>query len=126
MILWIITIVTAAVLTLVLHEASHAIVVKALDGDVFLFKPWPHFHNGNFYFGRVSYSLNKFRSPRYIHIAPAIKSAMLCVVYLSLVTTWCKFLLMFAAFEAIDHLWWWKGYLIGPARTDGNKFRRLG
>ena len=37
----------------VLHESAHALGGKIMGRDIAEFKPYPHMHNGGFYFGRV-------------------------------------------------------------------------
>lgn len=111
------------VLTLITHEMSHALVNKIAGRTITEIKLWPHFHNGKFYFGRVSSTGGK-ESLMWVHTSPLLKGVALSALWIVLAIFYYEPLFVLAGAELIDMLWWFKGFLFGPDYTDGAKFRR--
>jgi len=41
------------------HEGAHALVVRLAGGQIVRFRPWPHRHEGRFYFASVGYRIHE-------------------------------------------------------------------
>lgn len=98
--------------SLLLHELSHLVVMKAVGCETTSFKPYWHWDDGVFWFGRVTCRYPGIAMPyayRYSHVAPLVKSTTLMVVWglLGWLVWWP--LLALAACELVDHAWWWAG-----------------
>ena len=111
------------VLSLLTHEVSHVVANKLVGRTITAFKPWPHLHNGKFYFGRAS-SIGPSAGLMWVHASPLIKGALLCPIWVALGLWVYTPFFLFMATDLIDMLWWFKGFVFGPLRTDGSKFRR--
>jgi len=112
--------VLGAPLTLVLHELSHAVATWATGGKVTLFRPWPHRHEGRFYFGRM---MREGGQDLAVHAAPLAKATGLLLVWALLALCWLPLLCLWA-WELVDLAWWWRGWIWKPY-TDGGKARAL-
>jgi hypothetical protein len=121
--LWLILALIGAPLTLFLHELAHSFVVWGEGGRVTSFKPYPHFADGHFYFGRVEYLSYQTR-PRLFFAAPAlIKAPVFLVVWATLGLLFCLPLLALAAWELWDLLNFVQGYMRKSSYNDGGLFR---
>jgi hypothetical protein len=128
---WIaILIVPIGFLELVLHETSHAIVMKLTGGTLQSFKPYPHREieadgSKRWWIGYVSCT---FPGPppeayNWSHIAPLIMSgALACVGALLAWLVWAP-LIVISLGSLIDAAWWMKGYLLETTGLDGAKWR---
>lgn len=64
----------------VIHEISHAIPVWIRGGTLTLLKPYPHYHEGKFYFARMSFKREKTWDDfelGWISLAPAVHNIFL-------------------------------------------------
>jgi hypothetical protein len=132
--IWLLYFALTAPLTLFLHEASHAAVVKLRGGTIDMFRPWPGKINGKWWFGYVMYQKPSLeRDTRWRHGSPLLVSAPLAIA-LGVGSLWWPPLLAWSIWEAIDFANWWKGYFgiripftgrwaHPPERYDGYKFR---
>lgn len=111
--------ISGAPLTLFLHESAHVVAVWCYGGTLTSFRPYPHFYDGRFYFGRVAYLLDSSKHKR-VAISPLIKAITLTTTWAILGFTLYQPLLAFAAWEAVDALWWVSGFLRGP-HTDAHE-----
>mgnify|MGYP001279513079 CR=1 FL=1 len=118
-------------LQLVLHELSHVVVgwiheKRKPTG----FYPYPHCHEGRFYFARYSLGPGKFGKYYYLrpglprHVAPMWAGLIwgtawwvLAVVFESV------WFLPFAICGIGDALWFWRGYFWGTPGCDGKRWR---
>ena len=111
----IVYLIPAAFLSLFLHELAHVIAIKSIGGKIVLFKPWPHELNGRLYFGRVR-SIMYHVDPKKFwinSISPVIKSLVFGIGWVTIAYFIQLELLVFAAAELVDLLWWVKGYIFG-------------
>lgn len=117
--------VLGAVLTLSLHELSHVLAVKLTGGRITSYTPWPHVHEGKFYFGRVgvAYLDAVPLSHRWSHLAPLLKSGALGASWAFLAQYHYAPLWVLAGWEFVDTLWWQVGYYFRPS-SDGGRWRR--
>jgi hypothetical protein len=137
MIIWIIMFVATAWLTLLIHEGSHALFAKMQGGSIVSFKPWPHKDKEKWWFGVVRYMQPPpERMTRWLHGSPLLFNGPLAVGLGVAGLLWWPPLLVWSAWEATDHLWWWKGYFSlkipftqrwsqPVERLDGYKFRNF-
>lgn len=112
-----------AALTLVLHEFSHCLVVWNVEGKVVEFKPWPHIHDGRFYFGRMSYEVSEPLPEKTMAIAPLFKAYFMLLLWVALGFSLYHPLLVLAAWELTDIGNWLQGF-IRKGENDGGIFRR--
>lgn len=126
---WVYLVVLAvgAPVTLLLHELAHCCAVWWLiDGKVTAFKPWPHKHNGTFYWGRMSWECDMEPTPaqyRSFYFWPQYKAIIMIITWLLLgFLVWLPFL-MAAIWELADILNFIQGY-IRNGKNDGGKYRR--
>jgi hypothetical protein len=121
-------------LQLCIHELSHLLVGwfhegKKPEG----FYPYPHKHEGRFYFARYAAGPSKFPDSFYVmnhlprHIAPFVAGVLVLaislVVFFLLSPAWRVWVLPTAAMGLGDALWFWRGYFWGSKRTDGMRWR---
>ena len=127
--MWVLAIVLLVLcgpLTLILHEAAHALVALfSKRGSVEEFKPWPHTHNGVKYFGRVTLSGLTPREFKVCLLAPLLKSSLLSVIYASLAIATHPLSLIPMLWEILDLIWWVRGYVGNREHSDGYKFRSI-
>jgi hypothetical protein len=97
---------------LLTHEASHVVAAKLKGGRVLVFKPWPHFYNGKFYFGRTQTAWLK-KPDRLTHIIPLYKNLLLLPLFGGLAFAWLPFLAI-AGWLVVDSIWWLMGGMMGP------------
>lgn len=116
---WVLMTVVGCVFSLLTHELAHAVAAWTCGGQVLDFKPWPHFHNDKFYFGRCKTIWPDGR-PRVSHIAPLYKNLLLLPVFMLMALAWLP-LLAIGVWLVIDSVWWFVGALRGP-RFDGWKY----
>lgn len=126
---WVYLIVLAvgAPVTLLLHELAHCCAVWWLfHGKVTAFVPWPHKHNGMFYWGRMSWECASEPTPaqyRSFYIWPQYKASIMIITWLFLgFLVWLP-LLMAAIWELADIVNFIQGY-IRNGKNDGGKYRR--
>jgi hypothetical protein len=129
---WIIVFLVAPWLTLFVHESSHALMAKKHGGAITSFKPWPHRDGDQWWFGYVRWNWTKGSTrSRWIPGSPLLFNTPLAIG-LAIGARWWPPLIVWAAWEAVDHLWWWRGYLgiripftkrASLERLDGQKFR---
>lgn len=115
-----IPLILGAPLTLVLHEASHALATWATGGRVDAFRPWPHRWGGRWWFGRM---MRTGGNDHLVAWAPHFKASAMLVVYglVGMLTAWHVWTLF--AWEWVDLLWWWRGWLLRKPSSDGGKAR---
>lgn len=82
--LWLLLFVPGFFLQTLVHEGAHAAMVLLSGGEVVAFKPWPHRHNGRFYFGRVSWRALSVEGRTAIYFAPSVAGALIVGVFGSL------------------------------------------
>ena len=118
------------------HELSHLIAVwryekKRPTG----FYPYPHTHNGKFYFAR--FRCEPYASPGHhmIHAAPVLGGSiqLLCVQVVSVLGVFLgpeSFLemllylrIILSVIPLVDIAWWWRSYRWGREGSDGQRFR---
>ena len=124
---WIIFAVLGAIITLVLHESSHALCIIAAPKAKIEkggFKPWPHKFNGTFYFGSVRYTGDMGNMGPISQLAPFIKALIMIPLWMGMTILWWQ-LFPLLVWEAIDALWWWRGWLCKKAVSDGGKLRKM-
>ncbi len=112
----------------VYHEGSHAIFGFLVEGRELLgFYPYPHKHDGRFYFARYHYgpaTKDGSASPRYL--APVWAGLWVCLVMLAFfLFTKIGIYLIPATIGFVDFLWFWRGYFWGSKRCDGKRWRAL-
>jgi len=117
-----------------LHELSHLVVGWLSEGRKPLgFWPYPHKHEGRFYFARFSsgppsdLNFDWRKKHRLVFIAPflvgAVWVASSLVAFLMLSPHHRVFALPTAATGLVDALWFWRGYFWGSDRCDGKRWR---
>ena len=115
--------VVGAVLTLVLHEFSHCLVVWVCDGKVVSFRPWPHWENGRFFFGTMTFDSPWPPNRKWFVLAPFLKALLFFLFWIIMGWHWHPLWLL-AGWEATDWGNWLQGY-IRLSNNDGGKFRKL-
>lgn len=109
----------AAVIHWTMHEASHALMSKAIGpSEVARFKPWPHIWREWLYLGRIEVThTGHFNSLEraYFYSAPLILAAILLFVY-SLLGGW---FLLVAALPLIDVAYWLLCAIVRLPNNDG-------
>lgn len=113
--------IVGAPLTLVLHELMHCIVVWANGGWVTSFKPWPHFVEKRFYWGRMAYA--GCAPTKWFYAAPLTKALVLLVIWAGLGFLWMP-LWAPGFWELLDAGNWLQGY-IRNSDNDGGRYRKL-
>jgi len=116
---------------LCLHEGSHLLAAMWHQKLVPLgFYPYPHFHNGKFYFARYSVVPPTTPDPPHTlrHITPVIVGGLQVIVTGLLQTFiggwWAAaFLLPFFLMGLGEILWWLRGYYWGTPTCDGKRWR---
>ncbi len=111
-----------------LHEFSHLLVGKIVEGRKFIkLIPWPHKFGGKFYFARYeSGPATKSGSPKFRHIAPVMGAASLFfIATLVLIITHKLFVVAFIVCPIVDICFWMYGYLFNRPTTDGFRFKEL-
>lgn len=119
-----------------LHELSHLLVGLFQGLKPSGYYPYPHKHEGRFYFSRYSFdysSLKPYQLDGFIrphnprHIAPFFAGMLWSGVFVGLMflvpVTYRIFLLPFAVFGLIDALWFWRGFFWGGEFCDGKRWR---
>lgn len=114
----------------ILHESSHLLVGWVHQGLKPLgMWPYPHVHNGRFYFARYRCeppsAPDPPRTPR--HAAPMFAGALTaacCVVALVFAPVSARIWLVLPAVTGlVDFLWFWRGFFWGTRRCDGKRWR---
>jgi hypothetical protein len=119
-------------LQLTIHELSHLLVGLVHEGlKPSGFYPYPHVHEGKFYFARYSYYTPEItirvgpHKPR--HIAPFFGGLLVLLVsaaaFFLLSPSGRPWTLPFAACGLGDMLWFWRGYFWGKPGNDGQRWR---
>ena len=111
--------------TLLLHEFAHVVVFRLAGARVESFRPWPHRHDGRWYFGRVV--ADRALDARWAlrsACAPLAKANAMLALWLVLAATTGIWALGLALWEAIDVANWWQGW-IRQRPNDGGRARRL-
>ena len=128
--------VVAAWLTLLIHEGSHALMARKQGGTIVSFRPWPHRDRGKWWFGAVQWLQPPSSSQtRWLYGAPLLFNTPLAIG-LAIGAIWWPPLIIWATWELIDHIWWWRGYFAisipftkrwsqPVERLDGQKFRNF-
>lgn len=116
-----------------LHEGSHLLFAYLLRGwKPREFCPYPHKHNGRWYFARCRYT-RPIRQPipEWIHIAPAIAGWWWGCTWsiIASVTWWFGGYGWYLAFIPagmgfFEIVWFWIGYMWGSDMSDGKRFRK--
>ena len=110
-----------------LHELSHLVTAWVVYGRKPLgFFPYPHKHNGKFYFARCRYEQGpETLAPQCeIHIAPLTWGAAWFAVNLALVLMGLLWALPFAVCGLVDALWFVRGYFWSKNPwNDGQRWR---
>jgi len=114
--------VVGAILTLVLHELSHAIVVWINGGKVTEFKPWPHMSDGKFYFGTMAYECFAPISEKDLTIAPFYKACAMINIWVFCSMLYAP-LIALEIWELIDFTNWLQGY-VRKSDNDGGRYRK--
>jgi hypothetical protein len=119
---WLIPAVLGAPLSLVLHEASHALVGIAKGCRIVAFRPWPHRHGNRWLVGAVYLDRGMGAFRPISSLAPLIKSMVLIPTWLLLasLTTW--HLAPLAFWELVDAGQWWRNWYRRRG-TDGAELR---
>lgn len=121
-------------LQLCFHELSHLLVGLAHEGRKPTgFYPYPHKHNGKFYFARYTSGPGHFQQVYYRrphiprHIAPfwagLLVVAISALVFFLVSPAWRVFALPTAVAGLVDMLWFWRGYFWGSDGCDGKRWR---
>lgn len=129
---WIlILIIPVGFLELVLHETSHAVVMKLTGGTLQTFKPYPHREvmadgSKRWWIGYVTCTFPHGDAPpsyNYSHIAPLITSGLLFLLGGAL--AWLAWfpLITISIGALIDGGNWLRGYLLQKPGLDGAKWR---
>ena len=109
-----------------LHEASHLFFAWWCQGRKPLgFWPYPHLHDGRFYFARCRWGRQMHPGLEYpIYIAPFIMAAiwMFCTAILGLLLHPLFFAGTLTAL--VDALWFWRGYFWGTEFSDGKRYKK--
>jgi len=111
-----------------LHELSHLIYALFYEGHKPIgFWPYPHTHNGRFYFARYKIHTDGKPADRLRHIVP-FWQGVFCVISLFIMSTLVKeenriFILPFIITNFVDALFFWWGYFWGSDYSDGKRFR---
>lgn len=85
--LWLLLFIPGFFLQTLVHEGAHAAVISLFDGELVTFKPWPHRHNGRFYFGRVSWRIVtplSVNARTAVYFAPSVAGALIVGMFGSL------------------------------------------
>lgn len=117
-----IVVLPAGALRLLAHEASHAVAVVVTGGTVVLFRPWPHRGPSNrWYWGAVYRTGGDDLA---IAIAPLARATAFLVGWALAGALGWHPLLVFAAWELTDVVWWWVGWSRRPG-SDGGVAREV-
>lgn len=116
-------------LSLLLHEASHAVMAKHNGAKIVTFKPFPHSINGTFYFGRTSWVLPEGKKlSRWVYAAPLFTDWVLVVLGIGFHLLWIPAIAISLA-GVIDAAWWVRGYFgwfsPDPTKLDGYRFKSM-
>ena len=131
MLYWLfLTIPLAWILQNIIHELSHLLVGKIIEGrrmKKLIF--WPHKYEGRLYFARYeSGYATKKASEKARHLAPALTASILSFLYACIIAMLSPILKIVIApfFIAclIDIIIWFKGYYQNKLYTDGYYYRR--
>jgi len=114
------------------HETSHLIVGYIHEGRKPLgMYPYPHKHNNKWYFARCRMGPATIKRsgpylPRYIapFYAGLIVSSISFLIMSFLPQLHKIFALPSAICGLVDAFWFWRGYIWGPDRTDGRKWKK--
>jgi hypothetical protein len=127
------TIILLVIITLVvwflqnlIHEGSHLIVGKIVEGRKPLkLIPFPHIYNGRLYFARYENGPpTKAGSPIYRHAAPLIAGLYMIFVGVCLtVFFWEIYFVPLVVCPAVDCFVWLWGYIRNSKGTDGYFYR---
>jgi len=123
---WLGTALFGAVLTLNLHELAHCLVIWIKGGQVTSYKPYPHFVDGKFFWGRMTYDLTFVPTRTFagvMAIVPQVKVVFFLALWVWLGLILWHPLFALAAWECADLLNFLQG-LIRNSKNDGGKFRR--
>lgn len=124
--LYVVVILFAWFLQNMTHELSHLLVGKIVEGrKIIKIVPWPHKHNGSFYFARCEYGpATKKGSPKFRHAAPLMGCAVIFLIGVILsISTWKLFMLAFVICPIVDCCVWVYGYIFNRPLTDGFRFK---
>jgi len=113
-----------------IHEGSHILFGWLDEGIKPLgFYPYPHIHDGQFYFARYTYIAFPIPDEPHLirHIAPIITNVgMLLFGAFTLFLTKSIWILPFMVCALMDALWWIYGYIWGSEKKDGKRWRNGG
>lgn len=119
------------------HELSHLIVGLFQGLKPTGFYPYPHKHNGKWFFARYTFEypdnltpiqinkLTRIHNPRYI--SPFYAGLIWCGLFVGIIllvpSSWRIFFVPFVACGLVDALWFWRGYFWGREGNDGQRWR---
>lgn len=111
----------------VIHEASHLLVGKIVEGRKPLkLIPFPHRYEGRFYFARyLSGPATKIGSAKHRHIAPLFAGVFMVFVGVCLTVSFGFLFIPFIISPAIDCFVWYWGYFKNSLGTDGYRYKQL-
>jgi hypothetical protein len=111
----------------VVHEGSHLLAAWFSGRKPLGLYPYPHFHQGRFYFARCTWKHGIPLEPRNaVMVAPlyGFMAVELVVAALLLLVPAdaCLWLLPFSICALVDALWWVRGLLWGSPHSDAQRW----
>lgn len=119
---YILFLILGAVFSVVLHETSHIVVAKYYGCVILEFRPYPHFYEEKFYFGRVSYLCGTNNPIKASALAPLIRAIAFGLTWGICGYFW-KPLWTLAVWDLLDVINWFQGYVRGSG-NDGGIYRK--
>lgn len=90
----------------VIHEAAHLLAILPHKPTALQFRPYPHKHQGAWYWARISYRLSTENISKFgavtIALAPRVTDLIACVLLIIGAYSWNVFVLVFLLGGAVD------------------------